>query len=294
MEANGGTEMLPALKQALHGESSETFLRQVIFLTDGSVGNEEALFSVIQQRLGSSRLFTIGIGSAPNSHFMTRAAEFGRGSFTYIGKVAEVKQKMNELFAKLEAPVLTDITLVWPGVADAEMWPKRIPDLYQGEPVVLAVRLEKMVDAIEISGNKSGHPWTQRVALGGGAVASGVHQLWARRNIAGLMGQRSRGRSENEVRQAVLEVALEHQLVSRYTSLVAVDQTPSRPDTDALEAKSVPINLSHGWNAGKVFGQLPQTATPGPLKLLIGFLLLILGLAAVWYQRRSANGRIQA
>lgn len=294
MEAEGGTEMLPALKQALHGDSSESFFRQVIFLTDGSVGNEEALFSVIQQRLGSSRLFTIGIGSAPNSHFMTRAAEFGRGSFTYIGNVTEVKQKMSELFAKLEAPVLTDIAVAWSGVAEAEMWPKRIPDLYQGEPVVLAVRLEKMVDAIEISGSKSGLPWKQRVELGGGAVVSGVHQLWARRNIADLMGQRSRGRSEDEVRQAVLDVALEHQLVSRYTSLVAVDHTPSRPDTDTLESKSVPTNLPHGWNAGKVFGQLPQTATPGPLKLLIGFLLLTLGLGAAWYQRRLANGEIQA
>ena len=200
---------------------------------------------------------------------------------------------MNQLFAKLEAPVLTDIAVTWPGVADVEMWPKRIPDLYQGEPIVLAVRLEKMVDAIEISGNKSGLPWKERVEMGGGAEASGVHQLWARRNIADLMGQRSRGRSEEEVRQAVLDVALGHQLVSRYTSLVAVDQVPSRPDTDTLKSKSVPTNLPHGWSAGKVFGQLPQTATPGPLKLLIGLLMLMFGLGVIWYQRSSSNGRIQ-
>ena len=56
----------------------------------------------------------MGIGSAPNSHFMTRAAQFGRGTFTYIADVGEVREKMARLFEKLEAPVLRDVAIRWP------------------------------------------------------------------------------------------------------------------------------------------------------------------------------------
>ena len=60
----------------------------VVGLDDGAVGNADRLFGLIKERLGDSRLFTVGIGSAPNGHFMTKAAQFGKGTFTYIGNVA--------------------------------------------------------------------------------------------------------------------------------------------------------------------------------------------------------------
>ena len=102
------------LKQGNNVNDSNYHVRQVIFLTDGSIGNEDALFNIIQSQLGDSRLFTIGIGSAPNSHFMNRAAKFGRGTHTYIGNVSEVQTKMETLFNKLESPVLTNIHIQWP------------------------------------------------------------------------------------------------------------------------------------------------------------------------------------
>ena len=111
LEANGGTEMDAALQFALRTPPQHGYLRQIIFVTDGAVGNEEALFKLIEARLGAARLFTVGIGSAPNALFMTRAAKFGRGSFTYIGSTDEVEQRIGELFERLSAPVLTDVRL---------------------------------------------------------------------------------------------------------------------------------------------------------------------------------------
>ena len=81
---DGGTEMVPALKLALKSPPRETHLRQIVFITDGSVGYEDEMFSMIEQKLGAARLFTVGIGSAPNSWFMRKAAEAGRGSYTFI------------------------------------------------------------------------------------------------------------------------------------------------------------------------------------------------------------------
>ena len=99
--ATGGTEMAGALEAALTSSDDPRRVRQVVFLTDGSVGNEDGLFGLIRQRLGDTRLFTVGIGSAPNGHFMTKAAEFGHGTFTYIGKLEEVGEKMSRLFKAL-------------------------------------------------------------------------------------------------------------------------------------------------------------------------------------------------
>ncbi len=76
-------------------------------------------------------------------------------------------------------------------------------------------------------------------------------------------------------------MALTHHLISRYTSLVAVDVTPVRPENVPSAKRDVPINLPHGWDYEKVTGEvnvqparfragllrcaayaLPQTATP--------------------------------
>jgi len=278
LDANGGTEMMGPLLAALSDRFEHTPLRQVIFITDGCVGNEDALFGAINAELGRSRLFTIGIGSAPNSHFMERAATFGRGSFTHIGTPSEVSLRMGELFAKLENPVLADIELVWPD-PDADTWPNRVPDLYSGEPVVVTARLGTLHGDLEASGVRAHQAWRTGVKLSVGKDSAGINRLWARRKIAALMDDRARGVAETEVREKVLEVALEHHLVSKYTSLVAVDVTPTRPEDAELKSGAVPTNLPAGWQHDKVFGHLPKGATPGRVHLLTALLALALAVA---------------
>ena len=283
LEAEGGTEMLPAINLALDGLEHPGLLRQVIFLTDGSVGNETELFEAIEQRLGSSRLFTLGIGSAPNGYFMTRAAAYGRGTFTYIGDIKEVEEKMTSLFTKLEHPALTDVQMHWPPDTEVQMWPDPLPDVYLGEPLVLAARMPRLQGEVSIEGVLGDAAWRRVVRLQAGGGNPGIHGLWARRKIASLMAERAPA----EVRAQVLDVALEHGLVSRYTSLVAVDKTPVRPQGQSLDSKPIPVNLPAGWNADRVFGTLPQTATPGPAHLLLG----LCGLIAGWWLRRRVLQR---
>ena len=83
---------------------------QVVFLTDGAIGNEQQLFDTISALRGRSRVFMVGIGSAPNTYLMTRAAELGRGTFTHIGSVEQVEERMRGLFAKLESPAVTNLS----------------------------------------------------------------------------------------------------------------------------------------------------------------------------------------
>lgn len=279
LQADGGTEMLPAMRLALEDPRPSGLLRQVVFLTDGAVGNEQALFEAVTRQVGDSRLFTVGIGSAPNALFMTRAARFGRGTFTYIGSTAEVASKVGELFMQLGSPVLTGVRLRWQTGEDGEgvgQAPETVPDLYVGAPLLVAVRSKAGLQRVEIEGLLGDRSWRHTAALQGGARNEGVHVLWARRMIEDWMARLTTGEDRDMVREKVLSLALGHHLVSHYTSLVAVDRPPGRPASQELKSALVPARLPTGWTGAKVFGRLPGTATPAPLFMLIGLFGLLL------------------
>ncbi len=288
LRANGGTEMRGALEAALVGSDDPSLVRQVVFLTDGSVGNEDELFGVIRQRLGDTRLFTVGIGSAPNGHFMTKAAEFGHGTFTYIGDVREVEEKMAELFGRLESPVLTGIEVRWPEGTAVEAWPQRVPDLYLGEPVVVSARLSGPADAVVVTGHRGAEEWREALPLDAGRRGEGMGVLWARRKIESLLDSVQEGASPEEVKAGVVALGLAHHLVTKHTSLVAVDVTPVRPGDAALDAQAIATNLPHGWSYEAVFGELPRTATGLPMHAAIAAMALLFA-AALWLADRRAR-----
>lgn len=269
LSANGGTEMLPPLKAALFDPrpNDSARVRQIVFLTDGAIGDEQRMFDAIGAGRGRSRLFMVGIGSAPNSFLMTRAAELGRGTFTHIGSTAEVDVRMRELFAKLESPVVTNLTAVFSdGVAD--MTPRTLPDIYRGEPLVMAARLTKVSGSLDVGGLIGDQPWTVKLDLAKAAPGDGVSKLWARRKIDDAEVSRTLRETSPEAADAeILKLALEHKLTTRLTSLVAVDQTPRRPAGAALTRADVPLNLPAGWDFDAVFGKKPGSeqgpAIPG-------------------------------
>lgn len=288
--ADGGTEMHAALVEALQNDGGHGDVRQVVFITDGAVGNERGLFQYIEAHIGRTRLFTVGIGRAPNAYFMRKAAHFGRGTFTYIGDAAQVSSRMEELFEKLERPVLTDVEVDWSD-PNADAMPDQVPDLYSGEPLILTARLFADDATVDIRGRRSGALWDASLPVAGGAFDTlawdretlepeqrtmrGISKLWARRQIDGLMDSVVEGADAMAVRNAVVNLALTHHLVTKYTSLVAIDTTPTAPRDATAATRGV-------VQAGAV-GQLPQTATLAPLyfALAIGALLMALAMMLV-------------
>jgi Ca-activated chloride channel family protein len=278
LKAEGGTMMRPALERALAagGIGDESRLAQVIFVTDGAVGNEDELFALIAERLGGNRLFTIGIGSAPNSYFMRKSAELGRGSFTHIGDVMEVERRMEALLRKLENPALTDLSSAWPdAVGEAvQQYPQPIPDLYAGEPVVFTARLEGVaLSALEghlvIGGKRGGRDWQRRLSLNAMDDAPGVAAIWARAKLEQIEDGRYKGADPQDLRRRALAVALAHRLVTRYTSLVAVAEEIVRPPEEMLKRGEIARNLPEGWDYEHVFGEAGKTMRlrelPAPL-----------------------------
>jgi len=261
LDAQGGTEMLPALKAALNDATPEdtTRLRQMVFLTDGAVGNEAELFQEIADHRGRSRLFTVGIGSAPNSYFMRRAAELGRGTVTEIGAEAEVLARMSALFAKLEKPVMVGLKAAWPAGTSVEAWPDPLPDLYAGEPVVLSAKIASRQGELHLEGSFDGKTWTATLKLADAVQGAGVAKLWARSKIASLEAKLYTDVNAKGIDKAIETVALEHHLVSSQTNLIAIDKTKSRPDGQGVASVDMPLNLPDGWVYDKVFGSQANT-----------------------------------
>ncbi len=294
LDAGGGTEMMQALQMALSkqepqqesrqihkSEVEQDYLRQVVFITDGAVGNEMALFQEIQQTLGSSRLFTVGIGSAPNSWFMRKAAQVGGGQFSYIGDLGQVQKQMQRLFNGISRPLVVDLTVDWPGTVEA--YPQRIPDLYPGQPVLVSAQMKTplLQQSIIVRGRSAGQRWQREIKLpaASGNVSShrGVASLWARQKIEELLDQRILGVEETAVRSQVLPVALTHQLVSPYTSFVAVEAVISRPAEEHLLSQAALAARPQGQAAQPY--AYPKTAAGWMVQLLLGLSMLIPWLA---------------
>jgi Ca-activated chloride channel family protein len=293
LTANGGTEMRPALERALLFEGDEAELRQIVFVTDGSVGNEQELFALIENSLDESRLFTVGIGSAPNSLFMRKAAEAGRGSYTFISALHEVEEKMGRLIRKIEQPRVTGISVEWPGGAIA--YPEVVPDLYAGEPVVQKVRLlsePRTGDLVRVSGTYAMGDWVVELPIAEKAGNAGIAAVWGRARIEHLMDRERRGDDPAEIRSAVIETALDHNLVSRYTSFVAIDKTPVRPQSSRLDSEHVPNLLPYGQSQQAIFG-FPATATGWGRQVAVGVALLLVAmfLLAARTLRRPVHAR---
>lgn len=280
LTARGGTEMRPALEAALNDMTDDSYLRQIIFITDGAVGNEQALLGLIHNRLANSRLFTVAIGSAPNTFFMRKAAQFGRGTLTHISSVTEVKEQMSLLFAKLNSPVASNLSISWPGGDEVEAYPAAIPDLYLNEPLLVTAKLSDISADIVVSGDIAGHntaqPWQMTLVVPQDARHKGIATLWAREKIASLLDEKIMGRDEQQVRADVLPVALAHQLLSPYTSFVAVEKTPARSPSQRLLSRPVPNAQPNGQTAQHF--AYPRTATTSMQSIVYGIALLVMAM----------------
>ncbi|KKW92046.1 marine proteobacterial sortase target protein [Sphingobium chungbukense] len=318
LEADGGTEMLPALTAALEDNTPDDshYVRQVLFLTDGNISNEKEMMATIAAKGGRSRIFMIGIGSAPNQYLMRRTAEAGRGTFTNVGSGEDVAAKMTALLDRLKAPVVRDLKVRLEG-APLDLTPRRLPDLYAGEPLVLLgkgkAQNEGLSGKLTVSGLIDGRPWSQSVDLSDAIDSPAVAKLWANRRIADVEAARWAGETNDATTdEAIARIGLAYSLVTSQTSLVAIDETPARPEGVNLTREELPLLLPAGWDFDVLFGgqaakaakpggvqpageaeamDLPQTATGYVGLIGQGLLFLALGLGGLALRRAQRQVR---
>jgi len=269
MRANGGTLMEPALATAFAIPADDQRVRQVVFVTDGAVSNEDRISAQVGTDAGSARLFAVGIGSAPNAHFLRKAAELGRGTALMVRDPAEAQVRMGEMLEQLNSPLLTRLSIH--SDVPVQTLPAVLPDLYAGQSLVIMLRAKQLSGKLRVEGLRHNASWQRELALRV-RQDEGVARLYGRRLVGSLEDQLKLTRDEPALRPLIESAALRFGLASRYTSFVAVDRTPAR----AADGESRKVAFANGQpNEPYAFA---ATATGWPVTLLFGVLVCLLAL----------------
>ena len=281
LAASGGTEMLPALLHVMRKPETAGYLRHIVLLTDGDLGNEEQIFAALRHDLGGARLYTVAIGSAPNFFLATKMAQFGRGSFTHIADIREIREQMGKLLETLESPVLSDVQLSFDGVELAEVYPQRLPDLFLRQPLVVFGRISQgRRGTVHLRARAGDQPFETSIPFDASTASfhPGITTLWARQRVEDSM---DRWREADEdartsIRTSLIAHAIRYHLVTRFTSLVAVEEVVANVGGESRTV-AVPTELPAGMQMDKVFGA-PATGTADAFLELLGVILLLIGL----------------
>jgi len=289
LEAGGGTEMLPALLHLMRKPETSGYLRHIVLLTDGDLGNEEQIFAALRLKLGGARLYTVAIGSAPNFFLATKMAQFGRGTFTHIADIGEIREQMGRLLETIESPVLTDVKLSFEGVEVAEVYPQRPPDLFLRQPLLLYGRISQgRTGRVHLTARAGDQPYEANFAFDASTASfhPGITTLWARQRVEDLVDswRLSDEEARAGIRATLIAHAVRYRLVTCFTSLVAVEEIVTNASGASTQVP-VPTELPAGMQMEKVFGA-PATGTADAFLEALGVALLLLSLVLWLLARR--------
>ena len=224
LRSGGGTYMVEGVKAALDFPHDPARLRFVSFMTDGYIGNESDILAAIHRRLGASRIFSFGVGSSVNRYLLERMAGTGRGVVAYLGLDDSARTVMGDFLDRVSHPALTDIEIDWGGMRVANAYPVAIPDLFVGRPLVVTGKFTGDPETVTVSARAGGEALTVAVDADGDTDRPSLAKVWARERIAELTDHLAwAGDPGRELQDTITTTALAHQLMSSYTSFVAVD-----------------------------------------------------------------------
>ncbi|MCX6367272.1 MAG: VIT and VWA domain-containing protein [Armatimonadetes bacterium] len=250
---SGGTDILQAANYALQQPDDPDRLRIICYMTDGLVGNDREIVGFIRNHRGTTRMFPFGIGNSVNRFLIEGMAREGRG----VADIVDLRQPGDVVAKKFQRriadPLLTNISVDWGGlpVAKDDIYPRNIPDVFSAAPIVLKGRYTKPGDGdITVHGVLRGKPWERRVrihlsASGEPGVGEAIPTLWAREKIEDRMHAVWAGDLGAAPKEEIIPLALEHRLMTEYTSFVAVDPSLSNPGGQQSSV-TVPTELPKG------------------------------------------------
>jgi Ca-activated chloride channel homolog len=228
VEGRGGTEIVGALKAALDLPQEPEHQRIIVLLTDGSVSGEERALGLVREQLKAARLFTFGIGPSVNRAFIQRLAQLGRGTAEFLGLNEDIEGAIIRFQDRLAFPMLVDLKLDWGKNAVWDVYPKMLPDLYADQPLVLTGRCKidkEQAISLHLLGRRGNETVKMDTALRLlDQPETAISRLWARSRVDDLLEIGALGDlPDHQVRNQVIGLAMEHRLVTPFTSFVAVD-----------------------------------------------------------------------
>jgi Ca-activated chloride channel family protein len=250
LEGSGGTMMIEGIKAALDFPHDDRRLRVVSFMTDGYIGNESEILGEVRRRLGASRIFSFGVGSSPNRNLIERMAGIGRGAVAYVGlDGGSGLEAVDTFYDRISHPAMTDIEIDWGGMEVTDVFPRRVPDLFVGRPVILTGRFRGDGNTtVRIFGKAadSGRKIELPIDLDTAETHPALPQVWARMQIVDLSNRAMyAGKKTEAIGGRIKELALNYGLMSNFTAFVAVDSL-TRTNGEFGVSVNVPVPVPDG------------------------------------------------
>ncbi|HPF64156.1 TonB family protein [Lentimicrobium sp.] len=249
-QGGGGTELLPALKQALSMKSSGNYARTFVIATDGYVTVEKEAFELIRTSLNEASFFSFGIGSSVNRFLIEGLAHAGAGESCIITSEQEATEKAGSFLKYISSPLLTGVNIAFNEFMVDEPEPASVPDLFASRPVVIFGKYRgKPQGSIVLSGKTGKGDYEVRIPLSQAVVSSdneAIKYLWAREQIR-RVDDYAGGYSgvPKDVEERVTGLGLRYNLLTSYTSFVAVDSL-IRNDGSPVVTVRQPLPLPEG------------------------------------------------
>jgi Ca-activated chloride channel family protein len=247
LRAAGGTEMRDGILTALHPVRPGG-QRQVVVVSDGLIGFEQEIVGTILERLpADARVHMVGVGSSVNRSLTAPAARAGRGAEIVLGLGEDAERAVQRLRARIEAPVIVDVTVS--GDAVAEIVPAKIPDLYAGCPVLIGTRIRREGSEIIVRGRSAAGDWEKRLRVAPVDVeSSAVRALFGREAVEDCELRLAAGASPDAMDRAIEELGLQYGIATRLTSWIAIDTTPSVDPQAPGRREVIPQALPYGMS----------------------------------------------
>ena len=248
LQGDGGTMMIEGIKAALDFPHDERRFRLVSFMTDGYIGNEAEILAAIHSKLGASRIFSFGIGSSVNRYLLEGMAGIGKGAVAYISLNDDPTIAIDRFYERIAHPALTDVHIDFGTLKVTDMYPRQIPDLFVGRPIVVTGRFTGQAPTrITLSGIVLGE--RQQIVIpvpGGNSYANhpGIAAVWARKRIE-VLGNQLFSSADADLPGQIKDTALAYNLMSAYTAFVAVDSS-QRTAGDHGVSVAVPVPVPDG------------------------------------------------
>lgn len=261
LQARGGTWMGPAIETVCTNPAPENRLRIVTFMTDGYVGNDFEIVSLVKKLRGKSRWFPFGTGNSVNRFLLDNMARVGGGEVEYILLNSAGEQVAKKFYDRIASPVLTDISLSYSGIVLEEVFPETLSDLWSRKPLIFKARYNKPgKGTVTIKGFSAGKPYEQTLDVvlpekepRNESLAS----LWARAKVDDLMDRDwmgiQRGTPNPSVKEEIIQVALAHRIMTQFTSFVAVEEAVVTIGGKPTRV-TVPVEMPDGVSREGIFG----------------------------------------
>lgn len=245
----GGTELTSALKDALSIPDDENASRNIVIISDGYISGESEVFELVNDNLDKADFFSFGIGSAVNRYLIEGIASIGQGEPFIVTDENEAGETAERFRTYIQSPVLTDIKVSFEGFDTYDVEPAVLPTLYAKKPIVLLGKWKGEPEGtIRIEGMTGEGEYSQSINVADSISGQNdaVGYLWARKRVERLTDY-GRSGDDSAVRAEVTQIGLDYNMITPYTSFIAVLDTVRNPDgesTDVDQPLPLPLEVS--------------------------------------------------